>query len=295
MRAALRIIYAVAEAQDGFLKIVGILHRDLNADPFAGARNIYRIVDTFLIGIQFFYEACDSFRFGINDTLRLCPAKIGILDRKFRIQVGRFMKPGFDLIFGKPCLFEDFGIRKEIDGRSRLPGSSYNRNQAVLQFYDRLSTFIAVMIDRTAGFDLNIQIGGKGVHDRRADAVKAAARLIRIIIKFGSGMKGCKNKTLSRHPFFMHVNRDSAAVIGYGAGSVGFQRDFDQCAESGQMFVDRIIENFINEMIKSFSSGPSDVHSRTYSDRFQSFQNGNAGSVINFLRHFYSPPYSRAL
>ena len=55
---------------------------------------------------------------------------------------------------------------------------------------------------------------------------------------------------------------------------------FDPCAESCEMFVDRVIEDFVNEMMQSAFVRITDEHARPFPDRFETFQLINLRRVI---------------
>ena len=47
---------------------------------------------------------------------------------------------------------------------------------------------------------------------------------------------------------------------------------FDLCAKSSEMFVDRVIENFVNQMMQSAFVRVANKHSRPFANRFQTFE-----------------------
>ena len=71
--------------------------------------------------------------------------------------------------------------------------------------------------------------------------METAAGFVGGIVEFTSGVEGCKYKSFGRHAFFVHTDRDAAAVILYGGRAVFVQSDAYFITESGQMFIDRIV------------------------------------------------------
>ena len=63
--------------------------------------------------------------------------------------------------------------------------------------------------------------------------------------------------------------------------------DIDLFAISGKMFVDRIVENFVNEMVQPAFIRVADIHPGTFPDRFQAFELVDLGSVV--LLRFINP------
>ncbi len=70
----------------------------------------------------------------------------------------------------------------------------------------------------------------------------------------------------------MHVDRNAAAVVPDRDGTIDVNRDFDLAAITGEMFVDRVVENFENAMMQPAFIGVADVHSRTLPDSFEALQ-----------------------
>ena len=55
------------------------------------------------------------------------------------------------------------------------------------------------------------------------------------------------------------------------------------CTISGERFIDRVINNLINQMIQSFSRDTSDIHTRALTHCFETFQHGNTAGIIRFF------------
>ena len=105
-------------------------------------------------------------------------------------------------------------------------------------------------------------------------------------------MERRQNDTDCRHSFLVKAYRDPAAVILHGAGSVLAEGDPDFAAVSGQMFIDGIVDDLIDQMVQTFGSGGTDIHTRTSSDWFESFQNFDRILIIN-IRSFRHMVYFR--
>ena len=126
--------------------------------------------------------------------------------------------------------------------------------------------------------------------------MKSTACLIRRVIKFTTRMKCRKYQTFCGHSFFMHIYRDSTSVIRYCTGAVFFQYHVNLAAISRQMFIHCIIHDLIDQMIQSFSGYTSDIHTRSFTNRFQSFQNRYTPSIVCFLFcHGYYPFLYRSI
>ncbi len=199
---------------------------------------------------------------------------------KLRVQVCRFMHTAFYIIFAEPCLLKYLRVRKKINLCSCFFGFSGLWQKSVFKFYHRFSLRITVMVYVSVLADFHVHIGGKCIHDRRADAMKASARFICIIIKFTACMQRGKHNARRRYSLGMHTDRNPASVILHGTGAVCFKRYPDGIACPRQMLVHRIIHNLINQMVQPPGGHTSDIHSRTLPDSLQAFQNRYTACII---------------
>ena len=71
----------------------------------------------------------------------------------------------------------------------------------------------------------------------------------------------------------MKINRNTTSVILYSDGIIFVDGYFNVVAIAGERFVDRVIHNFINQVVKSFHANVTNIHRGTLSNSFQTFQN----------------------
>ena len=88
-------------------------------------------------------------------------------------------------------------------------------------------------------------------------------------------MQDGKNNLNRRNAAGMHADRHPAALILNADRAVFFQRDRYFLAEAVERFIDRVIDGFPDQMVQSARIRRPDIHPRTFSDRFQSFQDLN--------------------
>ena len=69
----------------------------------------------------------------------------------------------------------------------------------------------------------------------------------------------------------MDIHRDAAAVIFDGQAAVGVDGDRDLVANSGQSFINRVINHFVYQMVKSFQIRPTHVHTWAAANSFEAF------------------------
>ena len=69
----------------------------------------------------------------------------------------------------------------------------------------------------------------------------------------------------------MNVHRNTPAIIDNGNAIIDVNRHIDFVAVTCQSFIDGVVDDLIDEVVKSPFAGVTDVHSRTLSDSFQAF------------------------
>ena len=79
---------------------------------------------------------------------------------------------------------------------------------------------------------------------------------------------------------WVHPGGDSAPVVGHRHASVDVDGHLDGFPESRHMFIDAVVDDFIDEMMQSIDSGASDVHRRPFADRIESFEDFNLIGTI---------------
>ena len=132
--------------------------------------------------------------------------------------------------------------------------------------------------------NLNIQPFRKGIYYTGSYTVKTAGNLITGSSELSSCMKDGENNFqggLSR--LFLYIYRNSSSIIPYGNGIILMNSYGNGITKSGQSLVYGVIHDFINQMMQTANGGTSDIHSRSFSNRFQSLQNLNLICTV-FLR-----------
>ena len=79
------------------------------------------------------------------------------------------------------------------------------------------------------------------------------------------------------------TDRNTSSVINNGNGIIRINRNLNRITKARKRFIHRIIYNFINQMVQTSAGGSSDIHTGTFSDRFQSLQNLNLVGAVFML------------
>ena len=118
--------------------------------------------------------------------------------------------------------------------------------------------------------------------------MKTSGHLIGTLVELATRMKyGHYDFQCGLVLFFMHVYRNTAAVVLYGDGVVFIDSDSCVSTIAGKCFVDGVIHGFINQVVQTFLADVSDIHRRTFAYGFQSSQHLNAAGRIICAFYFF--------
>ena len=90
----------------------------------------------------------------------------------------------------------------------------------------------------------------------------------------------------------MHAGRNTAAVVDHNDAAVDLERDLDGLAEARHMFVDAVIDDLVDQMVKAFDTSAADVHCRTLANGIQPFENFNLVRAIAVRLTRFGAPVS---
>ena len=80
------------------------------------------------------------------------------------------------------------------------------------------------------------------------------------------------------------VDRNAAPVVGHADDGIFVNDDFDLRAETSERLVDCVVDNLIDEMVRTVDVGAADVHRRALAHGLQAFENLDLLGGV-FLRH----------
>ena len=83
----------------------------------------------------------------------------------------------------------------------------------------------------------------------------------------------------------VHVDGDAAAVVDDLDAAVGLQDDLDVRAVAGQRFVDRVVDDLVDQVVQAAGSGGADVHARAFPDSFQALEHRDVAGAVFTGRH----------
>src|SRR5918999_4341878 len=127
--------------------------------------------------------------------------------------------------------------------------------------------------------------------------MEPAGNFVRSLVELAAGVE------LGEHDFGsgnffggMNVDRNSSAVVDDRNAVIDVNGDFDRVAMAHKGFINRVINNFVYQMMQAAFGGIADIHPWAFSNRLKPFQDFDViGTVDRILwvflfGHFLSLP-----
>ena len=128
-------------------------------------------------------------------------------------------------------------------------------------------------MDLAIQMDPDRNIFGQGIDDGGADAMQTAGYLVSATAELAAGMQdGVNDLYTGDARLGLDIDRDTTAIVDDRDGVVRIDGNLDFGAVAGQSLVHSVVDDFIDQVMQTGGGGAADVHTRTASDRFQTFQ-----------------------
>ena len=143
---------------------------------------------------------------------------------------------------------------------------------------------VGLLVRLAVAVDLHLEPGGQRVHHRDADAVQAAGDGVGVGVELAAGMQD-RHDDLDGGPLLLrvHLDRDAAAVVVDRDAAVGAQRHGDVVGVAGHRLVDRVVDDFLDQVVQAALAGGADVHAGALADGLQALQHGDRGRAVLVL------------
>ena len=92
---------------------------------------------------------------------------------------------------------------------------------------------------------------------------------------------------------WVHINGNPSTVVAYPYRSLFGDRDIYVVAVAGKSLIDRIVDYFIDQVVQAPGASRTDIHTRSFSDRFKPFEDLDIAGIIFsfFFRHIKFLPF----
>ncbi len=173
-------------------------------------------------------------------------------------------------------LFENAWVGMELDFCAGFAGFA-----SLLEFIGRLPFFVTLLPNGTIALNFEFEKVGESVDDGDTDAVETAGNFVRVAVEFSAGVKHGQDD-FSRGALFsgVHVNGNRDGIVGVN-GDVHFVR------VAGHCFVDGVVDNFPDQVVKTHFAGRANVHGGAQTNGFQAAENFDGFRVV-LMSAFYN-------
>ena len=117
--------------------------------------------------------------------------------------------------------------------------------------------------------------------------METTGNLVGVIIELSAGMKFGHDDFQSGHTLvFVIIHRNPATIILDTERSILVNDHIDFGRMSRHRFVDAVVNNLVDQVVKSSRSGTTDVHSGSFANRLDTFEDFNIRSGVVFFFFF---------
>ncbi len=184
------------------------------------------------------------------------------------IQERELAKPLRQCLEAELDRLEDRGVGLERDFRAALLGPPGDEQRGRGN-----PTLVSLLVHLPVPPDLELEPLGQRVDDRHADAVEPARYLVGRVLEFAAGVENRQHDFGGRLAAFVQIHGNPAAIVHDRQRPVDVNRHLDVPAVPGEGFVDRVVDDFVEEMMEAGRTGGPDVHRRPLLDGFEPFKN----------------------
>ena len=280
MGSAFNRVDIVCKGKQFFIIGIVVLNGDFDTDFIFNALNKNRRVKRRIAPVQIFHKRNQpslvlQFLFNIRAFILK-----GNLDAF--IQKSQFSETAQQNIKIK----RDNGKYFRVCGKVNL-GSPFVCCPPNLKLAGLFSLCVSLIINFAFRIDFQFNEDRQSVDDRNTNAMKPSGNLIGTVVKFSAGMKFCHDDFDSRNIFlFVNSDRNASAII-FNADAVIQVNDYlDIIAISGHGFIDAVIYNLVDQMMKPFNIHVPDIHGRSFANSLQTFQYFDIIRSIRLIFHF---------
>ncbi len=272
--------HVVGKRNDCFVVTVVILHGDFgNRAVFLAFHvdNVGMHGGAALFVVEIFNERDDTAFVAKVLFSFLIFSLIAKNDMNTRIQKCLFSHTGQKNLKIKHRFFENGGVGFEMNRQTVLffTGTFTFERSFHFSFFKALGIFDTVAVV----FDLHPL--GECVDDGGADTVKTAGNFITFTAELTAGVQnGIYDLQSGKTEFFVHTRGNTAAVVFYRDTVIFFHRHTNGVTGTGKCFVNRVVDNFKYQVVKTADRRRTDIHTGAFSDCFESFQHLNLTVVI---------------
>src|SRR5262249_38735399 len=147
------------------------------------------------------------------------------------------------------------------------------RRSGDLQIAERCAALVALRVHLPVPPDLEVEPFRQRVDHGDTDAVQTARDFVAVVVELAARVKHREYDFGRGLAARVPVDGNATAVVDDGDRVVDVNRDIHLIAVPGERFVDRVVDDFVHEVMQTRRTGRPDVHGWAFPDRLKAFQN----------------------
>ena len=139
--------------------------------------------------------------------------------------------------------------------------------------------------------DLDLDSLRQCIHDGNTHAMQTAGNFVTGAAEFAARVEHGENDLGRAHALHlrigMFIDRNASAVVDDFATPIGQQRDFNTRGMSGHCFIDRVVDDLIDQMMQARWTGRTDIHAGSFAHRLETLEDRDVFCAVLFggFRH----------
>src|SRR5437763_16257155 len=134
----------------------------------------------------------------------------------------------------------------------------------------------------TVTLDPDLELLGERIDDRDANAVQTAGDFIRVLVELAAGMEHRHRELDARHLLRrMDVDGNAAPIVLDGDRIVFVNRDRDAVGVADERFIDRVVDDFVNEVVESSLRRRADVHTGAFANGLEPLEDLDLTGIVS--------------
>ncbi len=273
----------VGEAVQPLVEGLVPLHRDFDdAAVLLGLEGDHRLVERLLRRVEVLDEVDEAAVVLERLFERFLRSLVTEPDFEALVEEGHLPQPLEEGLGPELGVLEHVGVGPERDLGPGLVGGT-----DLLDLARGLAALVEAELPLGAvAVDLEVESLRERVDDRDPDAVEASRDLVALSAELPPRVQGGHDHLGGGLVLRLGVlvGRDAAAVVLDAARAVVQDRDLDAVAVPGEGLVDRVVDDFVDEVVEARRAGGADVHTRSLPDRLETLEDGDVFRRIGHAR-----------
>src|ERR1700674_893629 len=273
MRAAIDGVDVVGKTENRFRIGVVVLEGDLDVHVFfVGFHVDGLVVERLLAAVQVLDELGDAAVVLELGTLGFAGLGIGLAlvgqrDDEALVQEREFAQTLRERV---EVVFDGGGENSFVGHEVNLRACLYFGGAGFSQFAGGLAFRVRLLPGETVAPDFEIEFFAQRVDAAHADAVQSSGNFVGVAVELAARVQRGHHDLRGGNFFAVDVHvvdGNAASVVDYGDGVIEVDGHFDLVGVAGEGLVNRVVDDFVHQVMQPKFAGRADVHGGTFAHR----------------------------